>query len=76
VTTESLEQARATADAGVKIEARDGTSRALAFVSLESDENGRPAELLDDARRNDADDADMPRLVLQHQHPVVEELLR
>ena len=63
---ESLEQVAARADARVQIEAGDGAARALPLLAIERDEDRRPAELLDDARRDDADHAGMPALLGEH----------
>src|SRR5688572_32811565 len=60
---EALEEVPAVADARVQIEAGDGASRALPSLAVERNEDRRPAEFLDDARGDDADDAGMPSLL-------------
>src|SRR5438105_9616852 len=50
----------------MQIERADGAARSLPFVAVERHEDGGPAELLDNARRHDADDAGMPSLFGEH----------
>ncbi len=50
----------------MQIEHTDRPARALPFTALERDEHRGPAELFDDARRDDADDARVPPLFGEH----------
>src|SRR3982751_4167171 len=50
----------------MQVERGDRSSRALAGVALERDEDGRSPELFHDARRDDADDTGVPALFGEH----------
>src|SRR5687768_7714747 len=55
MTAEALEEVPAPADPRVQIESGDGAAGALPVLAVERDEDRGPAELLDDARGDDAD---------------------
>ena len=61
-----MQQIPAFCQAAVQIERADRAARSLPRIALERDEHRGTAELLDHARRDDADDARMPPLFREH----------
>ena len=66
VSAEPQQEIAALRESAVQVERADRTTGTLPLGAIEGDEHRRTSELLDDARRDDADHAGVPALLRQH----------